>query len=1332
MGESKHEENRINGQGKMMVQISREHLIDGFVAEIEGYIPVIREDLTALAAFGSEAPGLDRMYRLFHNIKGTAAQLSLNDMSYTARIIEDILESLLEGHRETNNHVVSFISEVTENIQKTCNGDIRDQEQSRKLLTKTISRFRELDSQPADINSEKVEQDILRLKAGESIIWKNQTPLDYLKRSRVLCGTIRTIMLSRINDDRLALLSEKLLKLIGMIIGNEKREDYPEVLHCVEALYELIDWLVVKEISLDTDVIDLLSDYLHFIELSFAHPELVQPGKIDHVIKTMHQLKDLSSPVVDEAIPSESFVPDTAEDLFLPDEIIASYQKDDAHESIPDKEKDIDLDEVFRLECEVHLQQIDDALNTLHSQVNNPVEITGEVDTCLSAMRRAIHTLKGAAGMTGFIDLSDFAHRGEEFLDVLFEEKKIVDPEDLVILADIAALLEEMSSQPDQIDQKNITEKKKEIERLLETKGDQQGNDKETAVDIGTELIDTAGILTDEKEDEAFSTVHEGTIVNDDDVFDSGQDILQEDNLTEPEDADLREIFRSESEEHLVTMSSSLVALEQIVDTPMMVAGEVERNLNELRRAIHTLKGAAGMTGFMVLSSFAHQSEDLLDAIFDSDAQVTPNDIDVLAEAVDMIELISLKPDMIDEDRLTRLSALIDTALAGHTSSEENTEGTPSPDHETRREPKAEISMENDGSPPETGQIDQIPDTDAPVLPGDTSNIRVRLDSLDELVRIESELIVGRSTMEQQLDDLLQNIEELNTAKGRLRRISHELETGFEIESLYGFGNEVAGELSGKSGVRPSEFSDFDPIELDRYSQLSLIIRSLNEISVDVDAIHTQMRGLSSELRGHMTRQQMMMGLMQDKLMRVRMTPMSSLSRSFFRTVRRAANRLDKQVRLLIEGEDVYLDRFIWTRIADPIMHILRNAVDHGIETRIERIKNGKPEQGTVKIEATQRGSHVVLAISDDGRGFDFEAIRKRLVQDKLVKNTAALDEDDLLEYLFVPGFSTRKEVSQLSGRGVGLDVVRQNVKELRGSCRIKRNQPGESVFELRIPVTLALNRAIIIRLEERRYAIPLHDVLEIRKIPVSDIRFDEKPTVKVGQKELFFRDLAVLIELRQSHQERLAEQDHATVLFVAGEHGRKAVAVDSIVEQQEIIVKDLGTHLKHVPGISGATIMGDGSLVPILNLAELVISAKKPEANRGVLPSIKKREEPLHVMVVDDSVSVRQSVSRLIKHQGWKVSMATDGIDAVEKIDEDIPDIIILDIEMPRMNGFEFMGVLRNSDRYQQIPVIMLTSRISDKHRSKARELGVNHYMSKPYQEDEFLDVIRETTGHL
>ena len=1043
-----------------------------------------------------------------------------------------------------------------------------------------------------------------RLRNGENIVDRAETgemgPVDYLKRCLVLLNTVREITITDGHSSRVSLLFEKLLKTLSVVSFHDNASVNKDIARCIEALYDLIDWLMLQDRGIDSGIVDLLEDYLHFLELLIENQELAETGKIDHVIETMIHLRALTDSVSDIQQEEDSLltIPSAHdllhEDMFdvADDELdsgllciediddIDDLDDDELDEFLNVEEEECnlvddenDLHDIFLAECEEHLLVIGRAMVNLEQQVQTQSEVDGEIEQNLGTMRRAVHTLKGAAGMTGFMELAAFAHQGEDLLDAVFETKGI-SPEEVGVLADIVEILEVMSRQQDGVTAVRIAEIKRNIDGLLAVRSEQQ------------EVTD----LFDEEETDLLSNLYEEPdsiedlqdLGADDGLeAESGEQLLEEID----EDGDLHDIFLAECEEHLLVIGRSLALLEQQVTVPQKLTGAVEQSLADMRRAIHTLKGAAGMTGFMELSSFSHQSEDLLDVIFDSGADVTPEDISVLADAFDIIEIMSLRPDAVDDSRVAVVNKTLQNALAAHTA--KGALGVPG-----YEEPLAELVLEEPDSKEDGGLAVETPDVQ--ILPGDTAGVRVRLESLDELVSLESELIVGRSTMEQGLDELHQTITELNTAKERLRRISNELETGFEVESLYGFGSEVGDSDSGRqTGKRDSEFADFDPIELDRYSQLSLIIRSLNEISVDVGSIHAAMSGVSSELRGHMARQQLLMGVMQDKLMRVRMTPMSSISRSFFRTVRGAAERLGKQVRLLVEGEDVYLDRYIWTRISDPIMHILRNAVDHGVEGVDERLEKGKPKQAMIKIAASQKGSHVVFTISDDGSGIDFSAIREKLVHDNLVEDVTTLADDDLVEYLFIPGFSTRGQVSQISGRGVGLDVVRQNIQELRGSVRVRPHADGGTEFELRIPVTLALNRAIIVKLGGEQFAIPLHDVLEIRKVPVTDITDGKKPHIKIGNKELTFHDLPSLIGLRQDSMADLLALENIIVLVVPGEGENEVVAIDAIVEQQEIIVKDLGSHLKFVFGISGATIMGDGTLVPILNIAELIVSEK-------------------------------------------------------------------------------------------------------------------------------------------
>ncbi|MDO9266983.1 MAG: chemotaxis protein CheW, partial [Sulfurimonas sp.] len=424
-------------------------------------------------------------------------------------------------------------------------------------------------------------------------------------------------------------------------------------------------------------------------------------------------------------------------------------------------------------------------------------------------------------------------------------------------------------------------------------------------------------------------------------------------------------------------------------------------------------------------------------------------------------------------------------------------------------------------------------------------------------------------------------------------------------------------------------------------------IRSLNELSVDVHSIHAGMASLSSELHGQIAKQQLIMGAMQDKLMRTRMTPMSAISRAFFRTVRNTARQLDKNVRLTVTGDDVFMDRFIWSKITDPIMHILRNCIDHGVESARVRSESGKPETASIRIEAQQLGSFVILRIADDGAGIDTGRLREKLASAGLVSKIDTLTDEELLPYLFRTGLSTKDEISHISGRGVGLDVVQKNIQELRGTVRVQ-TQPGQgTVFELRIPITLSVNKAILIVAGDKQYAIPLQDVVEIKSASMADL---SKDGLHLQWKDelLPVKDLAAILQLRDLMEWQASAVGSLLTLIVRGGKGHVAVVVDLVKEQREIVVKNLGTHLTHVQGVSGVTILGDGSLIPVLNLSELVDESLQTTKAVGHSPPSFVRELPLQILIVDDSISVRQTIARLVRHQSWKPEMAVDGVDAL------------------------------------------------------------------------------------
>ncbi len=843
------------------------------------------------------------------------------------------------------------------------------------------------------------------------------------------------------------------------------------------------------------------------------------------------------------------------------------------------------------------------------------------------------------------------------------------------------------------------------------------------SIDLLEEFADY-GFIEEEREEEPEEVEQFSFVLDTPGADDESESESEDKSVDESVDEDqlvLMEIFQEECDEHLIVINQSLNILENLVKEPSSLTPELRSSVSDMRRAVHTLKGAAAMTGVNLLAKGAHSLEDLLDWLHDEAGKISPQEVGVIATGIDVIELLSQTPKATESGSLDKLVEKINRYLAGRFEMEsaEDLSAEALFQEPVDDVPDAETISAVVDALPESGFAEHTP----VALPGDLGTLRVRLEDLDELVSIEGELVVARGAMEKMVEEFNQTLLELDNVKDNLRRKSQELESGFEVQSLYGFNPVTA-----KGGVdepTDSDLADFDPIELDRYSQLNLIIRSLNEISVDVNSIHNTLTSLADDISGQVGKQQLTMRLMQDKLMRIRMTPLSSISRVLFRTVRDTATKLGKKVALKVTGEDVYMDRFVWARITDPLMHILRNGVDHGIESAELRAALGKPESGTINLQAEQRSRYVVLRISDDGGGINFPLIKEKIKREGLAEKPETLGEKELLEYLFHPSFTTRQDITTISGRGVGLDVVRRNIQDLRGSIQI-HNTPGQGVvFEIHIPFTLSVNRAALVSVAGREFAVPLQDILQVKHFSAKELEEADELSLKFGDSLVPVINLGFHLQLEKRIETfTTGSEGILAILFARGEE-RYAVGIDSVTEQREIIVKNLGSHLTHVRGISGVTLTGSGGLIPILNLRELVeTQVAEPAIDRKPLLEM-ELQEPLKVLIVDDSISVRHSVARLVESQSWKQQQAVDGLDALAKLENFLPDVIILDIEMPRMNGYEFKSSINNQQMYKDIPVVMLTSRASEKHQQKARDLGIEHYLTKPYQDDTFVRLL-------
>lgn len=764
------------------------------------------------------------------------------------------------------------------------------------------------------------------------------------------------------------------------------------------------------------------------------------------------------------------------------------------------------------------------------------------------------------------------------------------------------------------------------------------------------------------------------------------------------EEFSLQEIFYAECEEHIATINMAMLVIDQGGDDE----DGIRKALSEMRRAIHTLKGAAGMTGFTDLSGFAHLSEDFLDGLYESSTSLTTDIASLLSEIVTVLEALAYRPETVQQTDIEAIRAEIDAQLAeiqGGDVDSERDQGLVGDDG-LREQPALAAQPEVEGG-----------------ISGPTDNVLVQLEKIDELQVLGGDIVTTRNAMVGFLDDLHQTLNELEVAKDKLRKISNELDEGFEIQALHGFGAGTGAQANQAVG----EDSEFDVMELDRYSELSLIIRSLNETSVDLGSVHSGLQQAAGNIRGQLSRQELTTRVTQNRLMRIRMTPLSSVSRVFFQNVRSTAKALEKKVQLQIDGEDIYLDRFIWKKISDPIMHILRNSIDHGIENPELRRSVNKPEQGRITIQTTQRGNAVVLRIHDDGAGINLHKLQQTLINKEIVTADHKLTDQQLLQYLFHTGITTKDEVSLVSGRGVGLDVVYKNIHDLKGSVLV-HSEPGKgTTFEINVPISLSINKGIIISDNDRLFAVPLQDIEEVIGYSSSDQQSEK--TIEWRGESVEKIDLGDLLGTGQAKE---GEEKQLAIVFACGSK-HKAVVINSVHKQQEIVVKNLGSHLAKVVGVSGVTDLGDGVLIPILDLVELSEKEKAIVVPRAQEVTTHFEKESLHVLVVDDSISVRQSVMRLMKTQGWVVTQAKDGVDALEKLQNVAVDIIVSDIEMPRMNGYEFKESLNNSAELREIPLLMLTSRVSTKHKQKATDLGVQGFVTKPYKDDEFVALVRQ-----
>lgn len=593
--------------------------------------------------------------------------------------------------------------------------------------------------------------------------------------------------------------------------------------------------------------------------------------------------------------------------------------------------------------------------------------------------------------------------------------------------------------------------------------------------------------------------------------------------------------------------------------------------------------------------------------------------------------------------------------------------------------------------------------------------IRVRADLLDNLVNFAGEVSIYRSRLEQQVNSFRYNLTEFDDTVARLREQLRQFEIATEAQIQYRY--EEAGARGGE---------DFDPLEFDRFTHMQQLSRSMLESLSDLDSLKGLLGSLTRESETLLVQQSRVNTELQEGLMRSRMVPFSGQAARLRRIVRQVAQELGKEAELVLNGAEHELDRTVLDRVMAPIEHMLRNAVAHGIETPAQRHAAGKRAGGQITIGLSREGSEVVIRVMDDGAGIDLDAIRRKAQDRGRATPGSVLSEEDLLDMILESGFSTAKEVTQIAGRGVGMDVVSSEIKQLGGSLGIDTRKGKGTMFTVRLPLTLSVTRALMVSAGEDTYAIPLLSIEGIERLSHEELErlyAADKPVYNWLGQEYTFLHLGQALGVGDPSLP--GEGRKSPILLTRSGDSLAALHVDGLIGSREVVVKPVGPQLSHLRGISGATIMGDGTVALILDLGVLVRLGKALEGPTPAPQPAQIVQLPT-VMVVDDSITVRKVTTRLLERHNIQVLTAKDGVEALALLQEQVPDVLLLDIEMPRMDGYELATNVRNDDRLKHIPIIMITSRTGDKHRDRAMHIGVNRYMGKPFQEHDLLDNIQ------
>ena len=959
--------------------------------------------------------------------------------------------------------------------------------------------------------------------------------------------------------------------------------------------------------------------------------------------------------------------------------------------------------------------EADESLHTMEAMLHRLREDSKDEETIYRLYGMA-HTLKESASTIGFKVVCDVARPVEDCMIAVREGALSLSPDVLGVIGRAVEVIRLLVRR----DGGNVVQLQHEVPDVTEALVQIRNGEQMTvsaqaaaatspAVQVVTAVMDRPGESSDSGLESTSASI-----------------ALRDEYLLPPLDAEVLSYFAPEAQEYLESLEAQLLRLEGEDHNPEVI--------DRLFRTAHTLKGSAYTVGFQSIGDLTHYVEDFMGGVRGGRVKILPGHTDVLLRSVDVVRLLMRRdPTSLDVLRQRFAAAMqelkqLDQPVAVQVV--ESGSGVHRVDARVDQEPGNQEDVES-------ANVTEAKAADGKAVE-EREVIRVSRDRLERLLNLVGELVIGRGRLEQRLHMLEQLSHQVLAYKGRLVESVHSFEEKHTFTLPTASSGPATAQAQGFTGL-----SDFGNLEFDKYDDFNILARRISEVTADISESMTQLSGSirrSHEDMSHLA--QLTLG-MRDEIARARMVPIGTPFTRFRRATREMARATGKEVTLVTSGEHTDVDTGVVERLVDPLIHLVRNAVYHGIEPAAIRVSKGKPAVGTIYLHAAHRGNSVLIEVEDDGAGLDVEKVRAKAVERGLIRQEVArlMPESEVIKFIFMPGFSTVDQIGDQAGRGVGMDVVKRVIESMNGHIDVESIRGVGTKFTLSLPLTLLIATALMVRAGSECYAIPLTAVREVTMLTTGAYqRMGERSILHIGDEAIEVQPLQHLLT-----RSMVAVETGKPVVIVRTAAGMIGVMVDELLGRQEIVIKPLGS-LKSLDRSSfgGATIDPEGRVVLVLDPARLLAreghAATVPElsshatASADLLAPYVEASAPTVserlILLIDDSLSIRKFVGRMLESAGYQVDTAVDGEEGLRKASARNYRLIITDLEMPKLNGFEVIQGLRSRDQTQQTPVIVMTTRAGDKHRQMALNIGASSYIAKPVEERALVQEIERWIG--